>query len=152
MTLLDGNEAVLFRLLVAFFGEDRVIPHMSLHAVCGGGLPADLSADIRGEIEKLSSRKATEWARGSKCLFTIVDQQDSPRLVMEFFQNFDRVIDLTDLHRRRMMPAVLSAARILYVTISADELGDIMDPGLDYGLADFLQTHLDLTESASAGD
>ena len=152
MTLLDSNEAVLFRLLVAFFGEDRVIPHMSLHAVCGGGLPTSLAPAITSEIEKLFSRKAVEWARGSKCLFTIVDHQDSPRLVMEFFQDFDNVVDLMDLQRRRMMAPVLSAAGIHYVTISTDDLGDIMDPDSGYGLADFLQAHLDLPDQASSAE
>ena len=54
----------LLRMLSGLFGGDRVIPFMSVQAVCGGDLPADYEVqdfDLRG------------WARRSTCLFTVVD-------------------------------------------------------------------------------
>ncbi len=150
MSLLDAQEALLFRLLVSFFGEDRVVPFMSLNAVCGGALPSRLSSEQSNAIERDSQTSASKWARASRCLFTVVNEDDSPRLVIEFFEDFREVVDVRELVRRRYMAPVLSAAGVHYVTISAEELQDIIDPEYAYGLADFLEARLELLEQGVA--
>ncbi|WKZ57250.1 MAG: hypothetical protein QY326_00900 [Bdellovibrionota bacterium] len=115
-------EAQLFRLLVQFFGKDNVIPRMRVVAVCGGVLSPDLSPLVR------------EWAAQANCLFTIVDTQDTPKLVVEFFAGFDSYVDAREEEHQRMLPELLAQAGVHYVTFSEEELNEVLDPrgGVDF--------------------
>lgn len=130
MVFVDVQEAQLYRLLAGFFGRDRVVPHMSVLAVCGGDLPAEVS-DASGRLKT--------WARGTKCLFTIVDADDTPKMVVEFFSGFEEAIDPSEEERQRFLPNLLPAAGVRYVTMSWSELEELIDPSSSMDLYAFLE-------------
>lgn len=119
MTFVEVHEAQLFRLLSGFFGRERVIPNMSVFCVCGGTPPAELKG-MRGDIEP--------WMRRNKCLFTIVDADDKPKLVVEFFSGRGDIIDAVEVEHQAILPQLLGAAGIRYVTLSTAELAETLDP------------------------
>lgn len=113
MISLDHSEAILFRMLSSFFGEDNVIPNMSVLSVCHG--------------HEFNS-SAAEWARRTKCLFTVVDRHDEPKLVVEFFSGFDQPFRPEDEEHQRILKPLLQKAGIAYITISNKEFKEISDP------------------------
>lgn len=149
MVTLDAHEAILFRMLVAFFGEDRVIPRMSISAVCGGRVPATLDQGLTADLEKDVNRSIGDWAKKNRCLFTIVNYEDTPKLVVEFAPDFSDVIEIDELHRRRYLQPVLLAAGISYVSISSDEFSEITRPDNSLDLCTLLQAKFNDTRSES---
>ncbi len=125
MIAIGSNEAILFRILVAFFGEDRVVPHMSLISVCGGTLPESLHQSVSEGIHKDFKKNPAVWAKESKCLFTIVNEADDPCMVIDFVGEFDLVIDADHFQRQRFIKPVLEAAGIQYVTFNQREFSDL---------------------------
>lgn len=113
-------EAQLLRILSGLFGKDHVIPHMSIMAVCGGKIPVDY--DVQGFDLRA-------WARESKCLFTIVDDQDSPRAVFEFFSGFGDVVEPEAVLHERYLRPLLRHMGIRYITITEEEFNEILTPG-----------------------
>ncbi|RIL11823.1 MAG: hypothetical protein DCC75_01580 [Proteobacteria bacterium] len=144
MITLSHNESILFRLLAGFFGEERVVPHMSLFAVCGGEVPTGLNVLMLAEIQREAKVAPQEWARQSKCLFTIVDNQDQPKLVMEFVADFSSIVDLRELTRRRYIEPFLEAAGVRYLTVSPGEFSEITDPGGNLDFFHFLQSKFEV--------
>lgn len=116
---LSVSEAQLFRILVEFFGEDRVVLRMRVIAVCGGELPADLE-DQGIDLDA--------WAKSNRCLFTIVDHNDEPRMVIEFFAGYARSVDPIEVEHQRYLGPILKAAGVNYITISDEEFSEILDP------------------------
>jgi hypothetical protein len=125
MAEMSLAEAQLFRMLVSFFGEDRVLWSMSVRAVCGGDIPEQCGLDGE-EVES--------WVANDKCLFTVVDHDDNPKMVMEFSPDFSEFIEVDRLERQKKLPPLLGACGVQYVTISSQELVEILDPrgGLDF--------------------
>jgi hypothetical protein len=132
MCMIEMNlaEAQLFRMLVGIFGRDRVVWSMSVRAVCGGELPKNL---------KSGDEELRERAERDKCLFTIVDDNDIPKMVMELEPDFTQFIELEKLERQRWLPSLLSACGVQYVTMSASELGEITNPEGKMDFISFLQ-------------
>lgn len=141
MIEFSHSEALLFRMLTSFFGRDHVVPNMSVTSVCGGSLPENIVIDqgivqlrrrAAGENPALNlGEKRTDlaaWARGARCLFTIVDFNDVPKMVVEFFSGFETAIDMRDLEHQIYLKPILAAAGIRYVTISDAEFADLTDP------------------------
>ena len=126
MINFDHRQAILFRILSSFFGRDQVIPFMSVISVCGGALPAEFPTSQQNgnghEIDMLS------WARRNRCLFTIIDAQSNPRMVVEFFSGFKQVVDVEEAEHQKFLKPILSASGVNYVTFSRDELEEILDP------------------------
>ena len=118
MVFVELQEAQLFNLLASFFGRDRVIPNMSVLSVCGGALPDGV----------LEPEKRAAWAKANKCLFTIVDVEDTPKLVVEFFSGFDKAVVATEAEHQRYLPQLLAAAGVRYITISEQEFSELLDP------------------------
>lgn len=141
---LSLDEARLFRALSAFFGRDAVIPHMSVLAVCGGEIPAE----VRTRESAAVLAKVESWARSNRCLFTVVDGDDQPRLVVEFFSGFKEAIDVVEAEHQRFIPPLLRAARVPYVTFSVEEFLETLDPS---GAVDFVRLlHAKLDECRAA--
>ena len=130
MINLSLNEAQLFRMLVGFFGRDHVVPQMSVTAVCGGKLPEDVSHN---------GNDLGDWARRNNCLFTIVDKDDAPRLVIEFASGFSDAIDAVEAEHQSYLRPILDAAGIHYVTISDAEFAEMTDPAGQLDLVSFLK-------------
>ena len=124
------NEAQLFRLLVGFFGKDRVLFSMSVRAVCGGELIS---------LAELADESARAWAEGNRCLFTVVDDDDDPRMVVEFEPDFSSYIDVEQLERKKHLPGLLKANGVQYLTITNQEMGEILDPNCCLDLIDLLK-------------
>ena len=82
MTDLTLEQAQLFRMLTGFFGQDRIILNMSVLAVCGGELPAPVYPS--DEQPRSLPADLGAWAKGNRCLFTVIDSDDSPKMVLDF--------------------------------------------------------------------
>ena len=134
MVALTLPEAQLFRLLVDFFGREHVVPQMSVLAVCGGSLP---------ETSLGSNGAVSEWAKRSKCLFTIVDEHDAPCMVIEFFSGFENSIDVREEEHQRLLTPLLKASGIRYVTISPAEFSEMLDPHSSLDLFNFLKSKVE---------
>lgn len=121
MTHLDLDSASLLRLLTAFFGEDRVIYGMSLYAVCGG----DLSDVV--PLEQVL------MAKGRMCLFTVVDESDYPKLVVDLLPCEGGVVEMGRYEEQDLVENALFRAGIKYAAISENELRELQDArsGLD---------------------
>ena len=130
MAEMSLNEAQLFRLLVGFFGKDRVLFSMSVRAVCGGDLPA---------LPQALDRETLEWAESARCLFTVVDHEDDPKMVVEFEPDFSSYIEVEQLERKSRLPALLKANGVQYLTITGQEMGEILNPHGGIDLVDVLK-------------
>jgi hypothetical protein len=139
MAHMDLREAQLFRILSSFFGRDRVVFRMSALAVCGGQLPPGVEF---GEFDLAG------WARLNPCLFTIVDGDDNPFMVIEFFSGFEVSIDVAEVEHQRYLRPLLAAAGIRYITMSDDEFSDILDPDGGLDILSFLKAKVAHPEEA----
>ena len=116
MIAFTHEEAILFRILQSLFGHGQVIPHMSVKAICGGLDPTTLP-------ESPSS--------GWKCLFTVVDSGDMPKLVVEFSSTTSQTIDMHAFERVQIIGPILAAHQIRYMVISDHQNADITHPAVD---------------------
>lgn len=130
MVEMSLAEAQLFRLLVGFFGTERVVWSMSTRAVCGGELLCD---------ERATYAKQEPWPTRDKCLFTVVDYDNMPKMVVEFSPDFSNYIEVEQLERQQHLPRLLEGYGIQYVTISNEELGEIVDPNSTLDFVTLLQ-------------
>lgn len=138
MAEMSLNEAQLFRLLTGFFGEDRVLFSMSVRAVCGG----DLSI-----ITDVCDAETRAWAERSRCLFTVVDGADDPKMVVEFAPDFSLYIEVDQLERQNRLPGLLQSHGVQYLTISGTELNEILDPGSSLDLVALLKEKFGIYDS-----
>jgi hypothetical protein len=72
-------------------------------------------------------------------LFTIVDDDDTPKMVMEFAPDFTQFIEVEQLERQKRLPSLLGACGVQYITMSASELGELTDPDGTIDFVAFLQ-------------
>lgn len=135
------DEAQLFRLLVGFFGKERVLFSMSVRAVCGG----DLSA-----LPERLDDETRQWAERNRCLFTVVDDDDDPKMVVEFEPDFSSYIEVDLLERKSRLPALLKANGIQYLTITGKEMGEILDPNGLMNLVDLLKDRFGIEDTSEA--
>ena len=138
MAEMSLDEAQLFRLLVGFFGKERVLFSMSVRAVCGGDLSV-LSEPLDAETR--------EWAERNRCLFTVVDGDDDPKMVVEFEPDFSSYIEVDQLERKSRLPGLLKANGIQYLTISGQEMGEILDPNSSLDLVDILKDRFGIEDT-----
>lgn len=94
------EEAILFRILGSVFGKDNVIPGMRLKAL----VPTELEFS---------------------CLFTVVNEDNAPKLVVEFFLSDSSTIEVKEIERRALVESVLVQNGIKYITISETDFSDI---------------------------
>lgn len=113
MTDINLEQAQLMRVLGTFFGVERVVPRMSLLAVCGGQLP---------KVSSSLPIRSNSWASQQKCLFTVVDQNDNPLMVFELFGGFTDVIDLTELEHQQALKPFLKASGVAFISLDSQEL------------------------------
>lgn len=130
MIEMSLGEAQLFRMLRSFFGEERVLWNMSVRTVCAG------TAKDESLVEEVPC--AGEVHLGS-CLFTIVDDADIPKMVIELAPDFTTVVDTYLLERQDRLPKLLHAHGIKYVVFSKEEFRDILDPNESLELLDILK-------------
>jgi len=128
------EEAQLFRKLVALFGKDCVIPNMSLSTV----ISDSYEGSDGSTLPFLTERQA-----GSKCLFTIVDANDKPGLVVEFAATEGDIVDIERLERCKHLEPILSAHNIRFVTLSLSEFNETLDPSSGVKFISLLQGKLD---------
>lgn len=139
MIALSHNEAILFRMLAGFFGKERIAYGLSLMAVCGGELPT--IEEAFGGIEISADLGA--WAKKNKCLFTIIDHEDNPKLVVEFYSDRSDAIDAEQIEHQQFMKPLLQAKGVGYITISDDEFAEITDPRGQMGFFDLLKAKVE---------
>lgn len=125
------NEAQLLRHLMSFFGAERVVVNMSVLAVCGGELPAAIS----NRMPQLGN-----WAKRNHCLFTIVNSEDEPRMVVEFRSDHDGAIDALETEHQAYLSPILHEAKIRYITFSQDEFVEVLQPDGRYDFFTLLRS------------
>ena len=82
------EEAQLFRMLSGLFGRERVVWNMSVRSVCSGVTSGQVDiATVQGDA----------WFDLSGCLFTVVDDDDTPKMVVEFAPDFSRYIEVIQM-------------------------------------------------------
>jgi hypothetical protein len=119
MISMSLQEAQLFRMLEDFFGRDRVVWNMSTRSVCGGDYPTS-----GGENPDSVAR----WAEAAGCLFTVVDENDNPKMVVELALDVSQPIDIALLDRQQRLPKLLWERGVQYVLVTQDEFSEILDP------------------------
>lgn len=139
MAEMSLNEAQLFRILTGFFGKERVLFSMSVRAVCGGDLAA-----LEGSLDATTRA----WGERNRCLFTIVDDDDDPKMVIEFEPDFSNYIEVDQLERKSCLPALLKARGIRYLTFTIDEMDEILDPQSSLGLIDLLKDRFQIEDES----
>jgi hypothetical protein len=142
MIEMSLHEAQLFRMLESFFGRDRVVWNMSVRSVCGGEYPQDAPE---------SKESIASWAEVAGCLFTVVDEDDNPKMVVEFESDLSQVIDLAQLDRQQRLPKLLEQRGVQYIVVTRDEFAEILDPNGSLDLISVLQDRLGLDRD-EAGD
>ncbi len=143
MSEMSLEEAQLFRVLGTFFGRDRVVWNMSVRTVCGGALPPHTVQD--GAV-------VAPWINVAGCLFTIVDEDDVPKMVVEFAVDHSRAIDLDLLERQYQLPKLLESCGIRYVVVSASEFQELLDPQSSLDLVSLLEDRLGLSNDDEGDD
>ena len=139
MVEMSLQEAQLFRMLSGFFGRDRVVWNMSIRSVCGGASPASLSSPM--------ATPAEAWVDLAGCLFTVVDDEDTPKMVVEFAPDFSRYIEVKLMERHQRLPTLLEGHGIRYISITLDEFRDMTDPQSSLDLVSFLKDKFGIHES-----
>lgn len=132
---LSQQEATLLRLVSGIFGVESVAVNCRVSLVCGGTYPGELY----GEFPHLE-----RWARTNRCLLTVVDPDDSPALVIELFSGHGDTIDIDEMEKQRYLAALLSAKKILYITVSDDDLRLATDPDSGKCLSDILHEKIEI--------
>ncbi len=133
---MELEEAQLFRMLTDLFGRDSVIFRMSALAVCGGelgGVPAALKDGFT------SAQELARWAARESCLFTVIAPDDSPRLVVEFAEEFRDVIEPDSVDHHRVLPSLLDQVGVRYIRIARGDFAAMLDPAINYDLIMMLE-------------
>lgn len=137
MHYLETAQAQLLRLLGDFFGSDQVIPFMSISSVF-----TDLVADLYNYAEEFDGSCNQEWLKREKCLFTIIDAEGDPKLVIELSAGDIDPIDLVNLKKQDILEELCSEAKICFALISHHELAQILDPSSRVSLISCLSSKL----------
>jgi hypothetical protein len=119
MISMSLQEAQLFRMLEGLFGRDRVVWNMSTRSVCGGEYPT---------CGDEPAAAVARWAEAAGCMFTVVDADDSPKMVVELALDLSQPIDVALLERQQHLPKLLEQQGVQYVLIKQDEFAEILDP------------------------
>ena len=137
MSAMSLPEAQLFRLLTSIFGEEKVIYNMRVISVCGGEIPQEC---IVGDPMLL------HWSQSNRCLFTLLNGEDQPRLVIEFFSGYEASIVAVEAEHQRYLRPLFTKLGIHYVTISDEEFSDILDPNSGYDFFALLRDKVELQD------
>ncbi len=143
MVEMSLAEAQLFRMLTTFFGKDNIVWNVSVRTVCGGDYP-------EGGLE--SKDEVSRWAESAKCLFTLVDEQDNPKMVVELAPDVASYIEVDVLERHQKLPGMLLACGIQYVSVSRKELDEMLDPSSSLDLVAFLKDRFGIEADEEEGE
>lgn len=116
------REAQLFRMVSAVFGDDNVIPHMTLAGVLGA---APLDDATRA------------WCAQQRCLLTIVGRDDEPRFVLDFAAVEDNVIDPTRVELHRRGRELLARHGVFFFAMMNDDFEALITPGTGFSLVHY---------------
>jgi hypothetical protein len=123
---MNLEHAALFRILTDFFGSERVIYNMSVASVCSSNSKS---------IMPLHSR--------TPCLFTIVDGDDNPKLVIDTLGTDPSIVDVERIETTKVLRDILEEAGIYFVLITPSELQDLLDPLEDLDICKYLSFHIE---------
>lgn len=115
-------------MLTDIFGHDYVIPKMRVSALIPNGVPVRMQSDVHAS-----------WPERNHCLFTVINHEDHPRLVVEFYNGFSEAVDVVEEEHQRILPALLGSVGIHYITISHEEFEEALSPDSDLNLPDILR-------------
>jgi len=128
------EEAQLFRFLASFFGKEKVVYKASLNLVLGGNVEAP-----RG----VEPHSFAAWAKEHKCLFTVMNEEGDPRLVVEFKPGFCGIVDSSDAQYWQFVEPVLRTAGLHYITVSREEFAELTNPEGTLDFFTFLESKIE---------
>lgn len=134
MVQLPLHEAQLFRVLVGIFGLDNVMYSMSILAVCGGVVPDVLRDRFHTEAES--------WAKKHKCMFTVIDGNGTPKLIVDFSATARGIIDVSLLEQHNVSRGLFAKLGLPYVTVSEEEFNLALDSDEENGLVELLHSKI----------
>lgn len=141
MSEMSLAEAQLFRMLGAFFGRERVVWNMSVRTVCGGEYPT-----LGGQTEE----SVADWAEVAACLFTVVDADDNPKMVVEFAPDFSAFIEVKQIDRHQRLPSLLQACGVEYVSLTSKEFDEMLDPRGSLDFVSFLKDRFGIEDASES--
>lgn len=112
----------MFRMLSALFGQDNVIPHMTLAGVLG---------------EENIDDATKKWCAGQRCLLTVVGRDDQPRFVLDFAAIEGNVIDPTRVELHRRGKEILARHGIFFFAMMSDDFDALVTPGTGFTLVHY---------------
>jgi len=134
----SSSQAQLFRQLMDVFGADRVLPNLHVSMICGQSYPPSLTADFP---------ELPQWAKSTICLFTVIDGESDPRMVIDIFDGFEESIDVKQEERQRYLPLLFSGINVHYITLGSDEIASIGNTGNREMLCAILEQKIQKTKS-----
>lgn len=147
MINMSLQEAQLMRILSAYFGSDRVIPQMSVMAVCGGQIPEFIHTknsliknSFNTQNHLCSDLEIEQWARANKCLFTILDHNDNPIVVFDFSSDFSKDVDLKHLENEKYLKPLLNALGIKFISFTQAEFNSALSSEEDFDFVGLVES------------
>lgn len=135
------EEAQLMRMVAGFFGKERIVYKASLSLVCGEKLT---------EPNNFNGHEFSEWAKRYKCLFTVMNDNGDPRLVIELLPDITGTIDSSQIEHMHFVKPTLNAAGLHHVTLSREEFADLTDPEGTLDFFSLLESKIEINVEALA--
>lgn len=104
------------RLLASLFGGERVVPHLKVRTVVGEAWRTRDDIDLGVDLE--------QWTANNRCLFTVVDDADAPKLVVDLAPIGEGTVDLEALDRTRILKALCEMTNLIFITFSESEINE----------------------------
>jgi hypothetical protein len=145
MVHLEVHQAQLLRMLAALFGEDQLLVNLSLRMVI------DSCEDMQQAVREGVCSAAGSPVLDTKCLFTIVNGNDRPQLVVDFSGFGESYIDAAALKQNEAIERVLAEAGIKCLFIHPKDFQAILDKDAETTLVSVLQGLLDDKQPEDAG-
>jgi hypothetical protein len=144
MINLDLRQAQLFRMLSTLFGEEQVLPNLSLRMILGSCEGVDVSIfSAEGVSDSAPAVIPTKADLDRRCLFTVLDDQDKPRVVVDFSGFGDSFIDADALKRHEVIQRVLGSVGLKFLLIHPKDFESILDRDSETTLVGVLQELFD---------
>ena len=130
---LDSKQAILLRLLTDVFGKDNIVFDISLWLLLQDF--ENIASDNK-DFKKL------------KCLFTILDKNSTPKMVVNFDPLYDKekYIDMKELEKHQILENNLKEVNITYLVINKDDFEGLTHPKHPVNIVDLFNFKLGLDE------
>lgn len=130
---LENKQAILLRLLTQVFGKDNIIFNISLWL-----LLQDFDIELANNVQY----------KNYKCLFTILDKNNTPKLVVNFDPLYEKekYIDVHEFEKHTILEKVLKEVSVMYLVVNKEDFDGLTHPKHPVSVIDFINYKLGLDE------